>query len=795
MKKALLLTVLLMGALLPTAHAAGAEPRPWAPYNAVSEVVDVVLARDGTTIAAALGSSLATASSPQPGVPSPSAPAPCNSASGGLPVSPDVGACADLAVLDVDYGFARNGTFLSPNPLGRSHVAVSRDGLSIASLGIDGATVAQRTLHLRYMRLVAGTNWSTATPYERDITLPVAATAAGLAISDDGRRIAVLTGEGTDYVVRGYAFGAALDSAFEIRAPGSPRALAAAGDMSRVLVAGQFPVGNFTYGGAFLLPFAQGEPLSSYFDASANGTDVRSAAMSRDGLTSALGGADGRVHVFRGGSLSTVASASLGTGGIGNITLSEDGARLAATNAQTLFLFDATPSTLAPLWNATLGGQNVTGLAMNRTGALLLASTSGTGGGIFAFDEAEPTVLWSLPGDSRGVAINSDGTRIAYAQRATIGAAKLPRSLTMDLAGGGKVAPQRTIALPGSATYEVQLRNEGSVTERVVFEEGAPEIVVSTTPPVTLVRPGAILRVNVTVSVADPLPGPRVFNVSARALGSGIVDNVTLSLAPQPTLDVKLLLNETDILALPGVTSTILLTIVNNGTSDANVAIAAQQTTSAGPAWDLQVSEQTLTALRGTRASVKVLMTPPADVANGTSSTVKFTLQGQDIFDTSQVTFRVNPDLKVEVNATGVTKFIEPGHSAAYSVTVTNTGSLPRDFEVFYTITESSGRSWGVTMQTDTIELQPLQKRVFPVTIVAPGDVQPQDRVSVQVSARSIPEQVNETVVMDNVTLFGVAVELKIPTPSTPTNDVPFAAPVAVIALTLFVAALRRRSQ
>jgi len=307
-------------------------------------------------------------------------------------------------------------------------------------------------------------------------------------------------------------------------------------------------------------------------------------------------------------------------------------------------------------------------------------------------------------------------------------------------------------------------------------------------------RPGSILKVNVTVSVDQPLPGPRVFNVTARSLTSGLVDNVTLSIAPKPTLDVKLQVNETDVLTEAGKTSEILVTIVNNGTGDSDVTLRAQQTVSGGAGWDLRISETSLTALRGTRTSVKVLVTPPSDATNGTSSAVRFTLEGLDIFDTKQVTFRLNPDLKVDVSATGVTKFIEPGKRASYNVTVTNIGSLPREFDVFFTITESSGRSWGVDMQAQKVRLDPTKSRTFPVTIIAPGDVLPNERVSVLVSARSVPEQANETAVIDNVTLFGVAVPLKAPTPSTPSGAIPAPTPLAVLAITLFLAALWRRS-
>lgn len=787
MRRIAIVCALLLVPFFPAAQAAGAEPRSWAPYNAVSEVVAIALAREGTAIAAALEPAVQAPAPPTgvPGLPS--------------PTTPNV-AATDLSILEFDTGFARNGTITAATPQGRTHVAVSRDGSSIASVGVDGPDPRSPTLRVQYQRVSPGTNWSAAVSagsvFEssinlggRDATVPV-----GLAISHDGTRVAVLTAEAGSYVLRGFAYsGTTFVSAFEQRAPGTPRALGASSDLSHFVVAGQFPVGNFTYGGAYLLPFSQvAEPFASHFDRAQNNTNVVTAAMSADGSVVALGGGDGRVHVFRGGSLATPASATVGGAPLGKLTLSEDGSRVAASIGLTLTALDATATPPTELWNASLTGVNVTELASNRTGGLLLAATSGTGGAVTAFSDADNAPLWSIPGDARAVAVDSAGTRIAYAQRAAISAARLPRLLLVDLVEGGKVAPQRTVTVPGEATFQVSLRNEGAAVERVVFEEGAPEFTIVADP--VLVKPGTIVKTNFTVRVAPGLVAPRVFNVTARSISSGVLDNVTLSIAPKPTLDVKLSLNGTDVLAQPGQRSTLLLTIANNGTSDAEVALRGVQVVSAGPLWDLRVSETSFTVLRRTSASVRVEMTPPATTANGTSSTVTFTLEGQDIFDTATVTYRVNPELKVKVNATGVTKFIEPGKRASYNVTVTNIGTLPRQFEIFYAITETTGRSWGVDMASQTVRIEPEQKRVLPVTIIAPGDVQPNERVSVRVTARSIPEQVNESAVIDNVTLFGVAVPLKITTTTTTPNGIPFVAPAAVVSLAFLAILLRRRS-
>ena len=795
--RALVLVALLLVPILPLAGAVGAEPRPWSGYDAVSNVNEIAIARGGTTVAAALAAPVPTST----GGATPSAncaPVSILPGEAGAPVC----ALTDLLALDHQYGFAQNLTYYGQDiegstptqprvqtPPGRTHVAVSRDGTAVASLGLaytpDGT--AERASF--YYGRTTG-NWSTAGTFNRsfDLGAPEDVTLVDVVLSDDGRRAAVLFGAGGQYVLRGYtATSSNVESAFEVRAPGTPRALAAAGDLSRILVAGQFPQGNLTHGGAYVLPFSQGAPLASTFDAAANGTDVRSAAMSRDGAVAALADAAGKVRVFRDAALAAPLVANVSSLAV-NVTMSDDGARLAAYANTSLVLLDIN-GTPTPRWNGTVPGGSISAVAIDGKGDLVVAGSSGSGGGVYAYgvDDARP--LWQILGETRSVAIDSSGTRVAYAQRAAISGANVPRQLSVEASG----STTRVIAPPANASYEVVLRNDGGALERVVFEETSPGIAIPATAPVS-VRPGEVVRRNVTVEVEAGLVGPRAFDVTARSLTSNISRTLTFTVSPTPILDVTLHVNETDLVARPGQASELLLQVVNNGTGDADVQIRATQTVSTGPLWNLTLNEGIFTVLRGTRTTVGVTMTPPPGAENGTAATVDFVVEGLNVFDTARVVWRINPTLAVEVNATGVTRFIEPGDKAFYNVTVTNTGSLPRQFELVYAITSNDGRNWGVDMQAQTARIEPQQRRVIPVAIVAPADAQPDERVAVLVSARSIPELPNETLVQDNVTLFGIAIPPKVTTTTTPGNGIPAPGLVLVVAAVVLLALARRRA-
>lgn len=781
--RAAALVALLLLPLLPVV-AAAPEESPGFPYDTVADITDVALAAEAPLVLAPVAAVTGSSQPPPSGVPT-------------LPTTGSLTQTyTDMAVLRVGVGHVRNDTTGAPGvdlgrvTQGRAFVAASRDGTAFASLGPGPGQGNPPTLF--YSRQADG-NFSNP-PYQRNFTLEGAL--RGLAISDDGRRVVAATQVDRNVSLRGYGFGGStLESAFDLRAPGDVYALATDGAASRIYLGGVFPEGNASYGGIVLYPFAQAEPLASWYDRSANNTNLTSLAASRSSSIVAAAGSDGRLFVYANAHDGLPEPTMLNVTLVpSELALSDDGRRGFAAVNKTLQSF-TTEGTPALSWNVTVPGATLTGLATNATGGLALASTAGSGGGVYGYAETGGEPVVRILGDARGVDVSADGSTIAYALRSQVHAARLPRAISMDLVGGGKSAPTRMVTVPGSVSYEVNVRNDGAAPETIVFEGGAaPEVTVSAQPGTLVLRPGAVEKVNLTVSGTRALVGARAFNVTARAISSGAVDNVTLSIEPQPTLDVKFVANRTEVVAIPGETSTVLVAIVNNGTSDVPVTVTAQQTTPAGQSpWNLSVPETSYIAVRGTRSSVRVMMTPPADAANGSARSVTLTLQGPEVFDQVSIFFRINPNVGVEVNATGLTKFIEPGKRATYNVTVTNTGSLPRDFETFYELVEGSGRSWAIDIPQSTFRLEPNGKRVIAVSILAPADVQPDDRVTVRVSARSVAGALNETIASDNATLYGIAVAPRATTTTPTGNGIPAVAPLAIIIVAAVAARLLKR--
>lgn len=787
MRAALLAALLLAPLFLTVASGGTPTPKPWSPYDAVTEVVDVALASEGTTAAVALAKPVETPTTPTtPTIPT---------TPGGT--TPRV-ATGDLAIFDTDNGFAYNGSGNTGVPQGRQLVAVSRDGLAIASVGLDtptagvpgltpGQALATKVYH---QRIAAGQRWAPDRG-ATNVSLFVVGNATDLLLSPDGNRIVLALNDNGQFLVRGFTVGAAgISEAFTFRQTGRVFDLGATNDLAHIAVAASLPEGNETHGALFHLGFS-GNLLGTLYERSFNGSAIVAAGATPDGRV--IGG-DTRGRLLYANARNELVPYEL-PGATTNVTqlhVAAGGARLVAAAGPVLAMYNVT-STPSLIWNATLDGA-VSDVALNHTGGTVLVAANGTG--IVGFGDDDATQMWRFPGVARAVAVNAAGTMAAYSQRGVVSVVNIPRTISFEFPGGAKTGPAKPIKPLGSTTIELDVRNSGAGLERVEFV-GPRELDLTLTPQesVVAVAPGESRRVSFIATAGRSFSGTSAFNVTARSLTSGAMDNVTVALELQTATNVTLVLNGTDdVTVLPGERHDILLGVINNGSRGVGLGLRATQQVSGGPAWNVTLEPSSFTLAPNTITTVRASVVPPADVQNGTSNAVTFTLEGANISDTVRVTFRINPTLGVEANAAGRVKFVEPGKVADYNVTVTNTGSLPRAFEAFFQATPVGGKNWAVDMDTSRFRLEPGVTRTIPVRIFAPADATPTDRVGVLIVARTIPELANETVMQSNVTLYANAVEPR-PTTTTPTtNPLPGPGVVAVLVTALLLStALRHR--
>lgn len=771
-----LAAALLVLPLASFATAAPPQPQSWG-HDGVTEVRDISLAANAFTLSAALAPPSAQQTTTAP---------------------------TDLAILDAETGFAANGTSAGPVPFGRNFTAVSGDGLTVVSVGLDttqgalggGLASGQPKVRMYSNRLSGAARWTPGATFQNatltlDFGVPV-----DLLVSTDGTRAVLATQIGPEFVVQAFTVGgSSFGNQFTYRAAGNVTDLAATPDLSTIARAGRIPEGTAAYAVVHVFPYQGNSPSRSHVDRSANGTQFQSVAITGDGNRIVAGDARGQLHVFTGATASQPVLLPGQSTLVRRLLMAEDGSRIAALMGNALTLYDATTAPPSLLYTATAAG-GVTDVAGNRTLGILALAVNGTG--IVGYGDLSATPLWTLPATGQPVAMDASGTYVAYAPTLSrIAVARIPRGLSFEHATGGDAGPVKIARPQGSATFELLVRNAGAAPERVRFEFPRElDLSFAADAPALAIAPDQTARVNVTVTTGPLFAGTRSFNVSAVSQTSGLRDDTILTLQLQDEPDVRFLVNDTtDIAMKPGETRLVVLGVLNNGSTDAAVGIRATQAVTRGEPWVITLDPASLTLAPDSVTTVRVNVHAPAGATDGTSNTLRFTLEGANVSDQVSLTFRINPTLGVAVEAAGRVKFVEPGGIAFYNVTVTNTGSLPRRFEAFFTADAQGGKSWAVDMDTSPFQLQPGATQTILVRIFAPQDAVPNvDRVGVFVQARSFPEQVNETFAEGNLTLFANAVEPK-PTTTTTTEGqvIPgLALPIVASALAT-VALLHRR--
>lgn len=799
MRQRLAAGLLVLLLLAPTALAADPVPLWWSPYNAQVGVTGISLAAEGTTVGAAL------AALPLGG-------------GGNVGTVPRV-VTSDLSILDTGTGWIMNGTGTSQTPPGRTHVAVSRDGSTIASLGNDtnpnarppeppgglpddptnppipgSPTASDSLLRLSYQRAPAGANFSQGRAANHTVVLD--GYAAGLLLSDDGRHVVVATNDGPRLTVRGFTLTPnGLASSFVYRLDGNVTGIAASGDLGRVYASARLSEGNLTRGVLLLIPYSTGAAVSSFVDRSADNTTFRNVVSSRDGNRVLVGTGDGRLLLFQpaGNVLGEPQTATVGgpADAVGPIAISSDGTRAAAASAaRTLTHYDLTVG-MRSIWSAATPTPAT--LAYNRTGGLLLAGASD---GLTAYGDADSGSLWRVAGDARSVSVNAAGDLLVIGRSSLILGMALARNVSIEHVGGSDTAPAKLVRPGGTVTWDLNVRNHGATPENLRLESAAdPTFRLAFEPATVYLKPGETRRVTVTAEADRAFERSRTFNVSAVALTSNVRDETTLSMGLLATANVSFIADVPPITATPGETSTILLGVQNRGLKDASVGIRARQTVTLGAPWDVAVDPASFVIAPTSLTTVRVDVTPPANAPNGTSVALTLTLEGQDVSDSVTIQLRINPNVGLEIDASVRTKFVQPGAMAHYNVTVKNTGSLPRLFEAYYDLVPAEGgaaRAWSVDMPIGEFSLNAGDARTIPVRILAPRDVTPSDHVAVRITARVIPLNDTEAPVAGNVTLFARGAA-PVPEEDDPDDNLVPGPGIALVGALIATAALLRR--
>lgn len=813
---ATLLLTLPFASLVSAAEPVPPAPEGWSPYDTLARTHALAFARAGTTIAVALDT--------------------YNPATSGA--SCTLGVCPpgtssqqftvpDLAIVETSYGWARNGTGNTggAQPLGRVAVAVTPDGRTVASIGYDRSGSSSPILdpsnpglpgspgntcpgpactwRLYVDRAPAGGNFSSASSTTMVATLadPSTANVRGLALSADGSRVVVLTDDGMSFNLTAYnVAGTQLAHAFHLSFRGAGNGLAGDATLNRVFVGGALfeTATNQTRAALVSVDYASGAQAGQPYVEGANGTAVMTLSATPDGRLVALGTNTGRLSIvdLAAGRLAGAYQAASVSEPVGMVALSPEGTHLALSAAGRLATFRLAGGAPTPAWSTATAG-HVNSLSYNATGAILVASiNNGTASGVYAYGEESATPFWTEPGEVFDAKINDAGTQVAYRQSHIVKSERLTRGFALEYPNGAHVGPVRPLRAGAATIFDMVVRAPSSVPETVALATTSnPFLVATIDPAIVTVRPGEARHVNVTLAATPQFTGTQSVNLTATGLSTFGSDAATLSVSFEGVANITFLVNQTEFVVTPGQPTEATLAVVNNGTSDAAVGLSYSQHVSQGAPWGLTVDQTSFRLPQGSITPIRIVVTPPLDTLNGTNDAILFNLEGPNVSDSITLHFRVNPHLGVHLVSHGGVKFISPSTSAVFNVTVTNNGSIARQFTAFADQVPTSNKYWTVEVPQAPFRLDPGASRDLAIRVIAPGDISASDHTVITLRMRSVPEVANETFVEDNVTLFASYQAPPTPTASSTPSAIPFPAlPLAIAAAALAAVVVRRRS-
>lgn len=768
-----------LAAVFPFAEAGPYDPveSAWSPFAASSLVRAVALSKGPATQSIVAGLAAPT----ENGIPSD-------------PTNPSTPSTTDFYAFNATTGalFADQAGGVPPTPESKTAVAVSRDGKVAVAAGPrrsagsgENADSDEPTSVLSYFRIGAaadplpdGSPGFASPAWEKTMPGPV----ARLALSANGARVAVaanpipiapvsspvpvLNEEGTPETGRVLLYSGDQAEVFRYSTKGRVTSVDVSADGQWVVAGGRWTENNRTTGVVYLFRSPSADPVKRFFLGPENASEVRDVRITPNGQTFAATTQRGDVYVWQneGGatgnpttSLSTTTNSTRAS-----IALSEDGRSLVASAGPNVRFFDVQAGRMVLRWTH-IAPAAVTGVDTNATGMVTVASVEGATGGVFAFSKRSATPIWQLTGaPAQNATVSASGDRVAFASGFTVHSLAMKRNVTMlyETAPGAVTDRQPQVFTQPfrGVTIPIVVRNDGSIPQRFLLAPQATrdDVTVALNRTAVELVPGESARVGVTVTPGRLQPGAYAFNVTTRTRESPLQANLSVRFEVTGFSEVGLNLNGApERFVGGGGSDSILLGLFNNGNSAVNVSVSVLQSLPPDDAWSVRlVGESRFPMASGATSTVRVLVDVPQGAANGTENRVSIAVETPRGTSSQEVLYRVNPFVAVNVTLTGRTKFVYPGESVQFNVSVKNTGSIAAQFEASADTRAVGGKNWPVDVDIRPFTLMPGANRTVPVRVVAPADALLGERAIVLFEARSL--SVNPAIkgVAENLTLI-----------------------------------------
>jgi uncharacterized membrane protein len=155
--------------------------------------------------------------------------------------------------------------------------------------------------------------------------------------------------------------------------------------------------------------------------------------------------------------------------------------------------------------------------------------------------------------------------------------------------------------------------------------------------------------------------------------------------------------------------------------------------------WDVEI-DKTIAILdvdESTNFTVK--LSAPEDAKANENGTVFIRVQSMSdasVWDGKKLLGIINPTFRLELETLVPNKWVDPGSSVDFLITIRNVGNMQGKVSIFVTSTNPRP-GWGALLDRETIQLAGGEQQVISLTVAAPGDALAGSRQVVKVTAVS----------------------------------------------------------
>jgi uncharacterized membrane protein len=155
--------------------------------------------------------------------------------------------------------------------------------------------------------------------------------------------------------------------------------------------------------------------------------------------------------------------------------------------------------------------------------------------------------------------------------------------------------------------------------------------------------------------------------------------------------------------------------------------------------WEVVVDKQVITLGVDEATNFSVRLTAPDDAKANENGTIFVRVQSNtdaSVWDGKKLLGIINPTFRLELDTLVPNKWVDPGDSVDFLITMRNVGNMQGRVTIFVTSTNPRP-GWGALLDKETVFLAGGEQQVIKLTVTAPGDALAGSRQVIKVNAVS----------------------------------------------------------